>query len=282
MTERAVRFGPAGALSGIYHCPEKAADLALPGVIILPAGIDQKVGPTRLYVGIARAIAAAGFPVLRFDYFGLGESHPSPVTGGGRAGSLPSDRGGDVDFALDWLSRERPQAGVVLLGLCSGAHDAHRVAARDQRIVGVCQLDGYGYRTGRYWLQYTVERLFDRRRWVNVIRRKLPRKASVEDGDPVTGDVDFFTMPAKRALAAELRAMMSRDVRLLYLFSGQTSNYYNYERQFAAAFSDVDFGQRLTEAFFPEADHTFSRSVDRRKLTARVASWLTNEFRSAS
>ena len=72
MSERVVEFGDGVQLSGVVTEPSGPARST--GVLLLGAGLLHRVGPARLHVELARALAAAGLPVLRFDYSGIGES----------------------------------------------------------------------------------------------------------------------------------------------------------------------------------------------------------------
>jgi hypothetical protein len=72
MNEEAVLIG--GSLVGILSRPPAGVDPAMPGVLLLNAGRIHRVGPNRLYVAIARRLAAMGFAVCRFDLSGIGDS----------------------------------------------------------------------------------------------------------------------------------------------------------------------------------------------------------------
>ncbi len=72
MRERAVVFGDPPDLVGVLTEPDGVCRDR--GVIILNAGIIHRVGPNRLHVRMARALASLGFPVLRFDFSGQGDS----------------------------------------------------------------------------------------------------------------------------------------------------------------------------------------------------------------
>jgi len=75
MTEEAVLFGARQSLAGIVTEPAiRRGARVTKAVILLNAGIVHRVGPGRIYVKIARALAAMGFVVLRFDFSGLGDS----------------------------------------------------------------------------------------------------------------------------------------------------------------------------------------------------------------
>jgi alpha/beta superfamily hydrolase len=64
-------FGPAGDLFGMYHAPALPARRAL--LMCPPLGQDL-IRCHRLYRQLAQALAAQGMAVLRFDYYGTGDS----------------------------------------------------------------------------------------------------------------------------------------------------------------------------------------------------------------
>jgi len=58
MREHALLFGDAQGLVGVITDPPGPAGPSRPGVILLNAGVIHRVGPSRLYVNLARALAA--------------------------------------------------------------------------------------------------------------------------------------------------------------------------------------------------------------------------------
>ena len=54
------------------------------GAVLLNAGLIHHIGPNRIYVKLARQIAALGIVALRFDLSGIGDSLP-------RSDSLPRE-----------------------------------------------------------------------------------------------------------------------------------------------------------------------------------------------
>lgn len=64
-------FGPESALFGLFHASGKPARKAV--LLCPPLGQDQ-IRCHRLYRQLAQALAAAGVAVLRFDYYGTGDS----------------------------------------------------------------------------------------------------------------------------------------------------------------------------------------------------------------
>src|SRR5205085_6183975 len=69
--ETLCRFGADSHLFGVLTEPGEKRDL--PAVILLNAGSIHRVGPSRLYVRIARELAQDGFASLRLDHEGLGD-----------------------------------------------------------------------------------------------------------------------------------------------------------------------------------------------------------------
>ena len=62
----------ADTMLGILH--EPVAPSAPVGVLIVVGGPQYRAGSHRQFVLLARALAQAGHPVLRFDYRGMGDS----------------------------------------------------------------------------------------------------------------------------------------------------------------------------------------------------------------
>ncbi|MDP1606054.1 MAG: hypothetical protein Q8L93_05360 [Rhodocyclaceae bacterium] len=74
--EEAVRFTCENEnLCGILARPRQAADM---GVVIVVGGPQTRVGSHRQFVLLSRVLAAAGFPVLRFDHRSMGDSTGTP------------------------------------------------------------------------------------------------------------------------------------------------------------------------------------------------------------
>jgi len=90
-------------------------------VVFLNAGLIDHTGPSRLWVGLSRALAAGGMRSLRLDLSGLGDSPVRP--GQRRQVVYPLEGLEDIEEVVRQLEAENPE-GVVLTGLCSGAYHA--------------------------------------------------------------------------------------------------------------------------------------------------------------
>ena len=123
--ERITSLGPLG-LFGITTEPlEPRADGAGPSwIVLLNAGLIDHVGPSRLWVDLARRWAAMGARVLRFDLSGLGDS---PTRPGQREDIMyPGEAFDDLVAVLDELAPHSAR-DVVFTGLCAGGY--HSVEA---------------------------------------------------------------------------------------------------------------------------------------------------------
>jgi alpha/beta superfamily hydrolase len=132
MTEEAVLFGPRQSLAGIITEPAIRGDLCTrTAVVLLNAGIVHRVGPGRIYVKMARALAAMGFVALRFDFSGIGDSAV-------RHDHLSFEKSAvaEAQEAIEFLKATRGIDRFLFLGGCSGAFASLEAACCDPRVTG--------------------------------------------------------------------------------------------------------------------------------------------------
>ncbi|WP_413626299.1 alpha/beta fold hydrolase [Luteibacter sp. Lutesp34] len=267
MREEAHRFGRGRHLVGIAGVPEGLAGET--GVIVLNAGLVHRIGPFRLHVELTRQLNEAGYPTLRFDLSTLGDSG---ATGGGltRAQQVCAD----LDDAMNLLKARAGCERFVLVGLCSGAQNAHIVAATDPRVSGAVFLDGYAYRTLGYKLRHYLPRLVDPGRWARLLRRKSGVSTDRPASEPV-----FAVAPAPREeVIADFTGMVERGMKLYLVYSGGISNYFNHARQFRECFGRVMNHPAVTTRYVAETDHTYILTGDRARLLAGIGGWLRHNF----
>jgi len=129
-------------LRGIITRPATGScDMA---VILLPAGLKDRVGPHRLYVQLARKLVRPGVLVLRLDAGGIGESDGELETAINAAHYRRIQSGlfvGDILAAMRALTARQDVRRFVLGGLCGGAISAQLAAAAAPSVVtGVLSL----------------------------------------------------------------------------------------------------------------------------------------------
>lgn len=276
--ERPVSFG--GALVGTTTRPAGTLSPEGPAVVFLNAGIIHRVGPHRLYVRLARRLAAAGTASLRFDLPGIGDSSVPPGGGPSTVAELVDQ---SIDAALDYMEGQGHRDGFIVLGLCSGADNAFRTATRDPRVVGAVMLDPNAYRTLGYWVHHYGRRLFRGETWKNVITGRHPyiralkdrilgRSAASEEGEewPFLAPT---SLPPREVMRGQLEDLIRRGVQLCYIFTAGLQQRYNHERQFVRTFPGLEFEGCLHHEYWPDSGHTFAREHLRHRLAETVVSW---------
>ena len=162
--EKPVAFGRWNSLIGVTCTPAQphvTREAGAPAAVFLNAGILHRVGPNRLYVRLARMLADAGIPSLRFDLAGVGDS----PTARDPRGSVLDIVERDIADAIDFAARQSRDGTVVLIGLCSGADNALQAAVRDERVAGAVLLDPNVHRTRGFWLRHYARKLVHPDTW---------------------------------------------------------------------------------------------------------------------
>ena len=121
-------------------------------------------------VALARALAGAGYPAIRIDLTGLGDS-PARAT----SGDLETRVRSDIEEAISAAMQATNASDAVLYGMCSGAMNAHFAGTDDPRVRGLVLVDPYAWPTTKFRLIRYGSALRDRERITGFIRRLLDR-----------------------------------------------------------------------------------------------------------
>lgn len=267
LVEEPVQIGPGEGLSAVLARPE-SLDTSRPVFVILNAGLLHRVGPFRLYVQLSRRLAQQGFPALRLDLSGLGYSPARPGIRGVESALE------DADEVFSWLRTSYSLTRPVLLGSCSGADMAHRIAVADERVRGCGFLDGYAYHNSLSTLHYYSTRLHRPDMWRKWVQSRLGKM-----DDPAAEEEAGFWQsetPTLEQFRSDLGKLMGRDLPLLYVYSGSVREY-RYENQFFDVCPEAGDG-RVTVRYFPQADHTYWRERHRLRLLDALCDWASHTF----
>jgi hypothetical protein len=282
VNERPVRFGPTKSLSGILTEPAAGAG-DRPAVLLLNAGLLHRVGPNRLYVTLARRLAALGLPTLRFDYSGLGESEP-------RRDDLSLEESLLTEGieAMSFLEAAGVAETFVPMGLCAGAEQSQRLAHADARVVGAVLIDGYAYRTRGYYLREIARHVRSARSWRRLLtspgalpKALAPRQPTAPGpAQPDPAGVGFVReFQPRQACLEQLQAILARKVELYLLFTGGgMMELYNHPGQFAATFPSLRGHARVRLDFMPLADHTFTLRREQDAVVEAIESWAREKL----
>ena len=272
--DKAMLLGPRQSLVGVLTQPVgETVDPSRPVVVILNSGVIHRVGPNRMTVALARALAARGFASLRFDLSGIGDSEPRADGLGPHEASMA-----DIREALDSLEAARGPLRVILAGLCSGADQSAVYAGGDARVVGMVLLDPRIPRTRRYYINHYRTRFVRARSWLNFLAGRHPvwhrllRRTRLVSQQPAEPDpVD--TPEVRAALGGFYAAAVNAGVKVYAACTPDRESRINYREQLIEAFPEVPFGDQLTLDYFERADHTFSAESERQAVIARIVDW---------
>jgi pimeloyl-ACP methyl ester carboxylesterase len=272
VTEHVFTLGSHGGLVGIMTEPcDDARRPDAPAVLFANIGLNHRVGPNRLYVELARKLAASGFRSLRFDLSGFGDSEPR------RTGGTYLERATlDTREAMDFLER-RGSRCFVLVGLCSGVDSVHCVALQDNRVAGAVFIEGYAYRNPGFWLRFWTVRNLQPARWRRFARLRVARlmgRPPLSDPDEMP-DVFAREFPSRQQFAADLAIMVGRSLKMLFVYTINSDRHYNYPSQFHDTFGYRD---DIDVEYYTRADHVFSRAAHREVLLARLVQWMDDRF----
>ncbi|MGE3315942.1 MAG: alpha/beta fold hydrolase [Planctomycetaceae bacterium] len=284
MTEQVLSFGKLSTLVGIIHDPPAGTRrVDAPAILLLNAGMVHRVGPNRLYVKLARTLAAMGYVVMRFDFSGFGDSTV-------REDHLPLSKSivDETQEAMNYLASARNVEKFVLMGLCSGATASLKTAAVDSRVCGTVLINvrasGEELRTyikGRSAVRkYWTFAAQNRGRWFAAIRERMHMRGVLNIFRAIRRDVGGAIRGGKRSFpeaeetAAEVHALMKRGVRMMVLCS---------EWDPGLDFMKVVLGDEqlssgenglLRVEIVPAADHTFTPIAKQKSMVSVISDWM--------
>ncbi len=278
-SERALLFDCQGdTLVGVLSQPE--APLAT-AVLVIVGGPQYRAGSHRQFVLLARALAQAGYPVLRFDCRGMGDS-----------GGEPHDFehiAPDIAAALDTLKRELPTVrGVVLWGLCDGASAAllYLHDHSDPRVCGLVLVNPW-VRTeaGQARTQvkhYYLQRLRERAFWFRLLRGHVASGAmagllrSVRTAlAPAAATTGPAAYPQRMAAAW---AAFGGPVLLMLSEHDHTAREFEDHRHADAAWQRALAFRVPTHVDLHGADHTCSQPAAQAALQRATLDWMHAGF----
>ncbi|MEP6914904.1 MAG: alpha/beta fold hydrolase, partial [Acidobacteriota bacterium] len=199
-------FGTSTArLFGVYH-PAQSAPVRTCGVVLCAPGGHEYLRAHRALRQLAMILSGAGFHVLRFDYFGSGDS-AGEAEDGGVARSIA-----DIGTAIDELKDIADVPRVALVGLRLGAALAARVSEDRTDIDSLLLWDPVT--SGRTYLQ-DLRRL--QQRWL----RDRPGSRWFAFSPAVTEVIGFPVTPTMRAELAQLDLQALRRTSLRRLIDLQ-------------------------------------------------------------
>lgn len=285
MREHAFLFGSSQGLAGIVTEPSGGGPGAPAnlGVVFLNAGVIHRVGPSRLYVTLARELAALGCVVARFDHSGVGDSAV-------RRDGLPFEESAisEAREAMDWLQKTRGVDRFVLAGLCSGAVTSFEAAVVDERVVGVAMINPQGFDQSPEWNAYVLNRgrarrylsrsIFSARSWWNAITGRVDYKrlSSVLWEDMAmrrNRAAQTAVSSVASRVAADLHKLERRGVRTLLLCSEGDDGIEYMNVILGQDVTKMTTAPHLTVEILPGADHSLTLFDSQGRVMQSFRQW---------
>jgi exosortase A-associated hydrolase 1 len=284
MNETPIVFESRGLpLVGMLHHAEGNPQYGI--LVIVAGGPQYRIGGHRQLVLWARIFAAIGFPVLRFDFAGMGDSYGSY--------SGFEDAEGDLRAAIDRFFVEYPSLkGVILWGECNACSASLFYAHKDPRVTGIVMLnpwvrteEGQAKAVVRH---YYLNRLMQRSFWAKVLGLKFNVFTSLRSAVQMFSTA-FGRGGAKRANTND-DSMLSQGAlpdRMLYglsRFKGEVMLVMSGRDMVAKEFDDLIAAmpawkkcladRNTVRHDLPYADHTFSTAEWRDQVGQWGVEWL--------
>lgn len=262
---------------GIVALPEPPRNI---GVLLMVGGPQYRVGSHRQFLLLSRALAAAGYPAMRFDYRGMGDSE----------GDLRHFEavGDDIAAAIAAFQAHCPQVTkIVLWGLCDAASSAllYWDAARDGRIGGLILLNPWVRSettlARAHIKHYYGQRLLQAEFWRKLLTGKLGLGRAIGG---FLGSLNNARQDNRSAAATESLSFQKKMVRGLGAFTGPvllllSGNDYTAKEFLETVKADTAWAAALgqpsvTRIDIAEADHTFSSAEWRGQVENITRQWL--------
>ncbi|MDP2809100.1 MAG: hydrolase 1, exosortase A system-associated [Rhodocyclaceae bacterium] len=270
--EALVFHGADEGLLGVLARPEQPVEL---GIVVVVGGPQTRVGSHRQFVLLSRALAAAGYPTLRFDYRGMGDS-----TGEQRDFEAVTP---DIGAAIDALRSACPSVGgIVLWGLCDAAAASllYWDETRDKRIAGLCLLNPWvrseATLAKTQVKHYYGQRLLQKEFWMKLLSGRLHIGSAVKG---FFGKLQQASAKVGNSLGFQermARALREFPGRVLLILSGNdytAKEFLEYAAD-AEAWRGVLQRTNVERVDIDNADHTFSSTAWRGAVERSCLTWL--------
>ena len=291
-------------LYGMLHLPPDHVSRHNTGIILLNPGPTDRSGPHRLYVKLAAMLSAQGYPVLRFDARGVGDSEgewSEDLEGATILNIWKEIQQGiwipDTQAGIEFIHREVPEVRRIILGgLCGGAITALLAGARHPSVAGLLMMGTpltLGDRTGNIGSlpnetikQETVNfyrKLTSLNAWgrflscrtdlhgiVAVLREHFRRK-TLFNGTPPNSQAQL-----NPAFKESFKAAAHYGKPMLFVYAEQDYMWHEFKECFLRHESST--APSFDVATIPKANHNMTEDIWQEQLFGVVTRWMARHF----
>lgn len=303
-------------LFGIVHNPvnEKNDNI---GIIILSPGIKSRVAPHRLYLKMAKKYCDMGFTVLRFDFYGLGDSegevdahYMADLYGSIQVGRYEED----TKSAMDWMSEKYNLNKFILTGLCGGAITGLFAGSNDDRVVGLLSLgipvildssnvDQFDYRniTDGHLDELKkgyIKKMLDPKSWLRFLAFKSDYKIILKSlwmpVKKIFGNSNSKNQSGEKQIQNNTQIDdknfnkyfptayfdLGKSKKMNLIFSGSDRLYWEFEEKFVNRYKDEldNIKENVKIDIVEEANHIFSFKEWQISMLEKSSQWLEEMY----
>lgn len=300
--EEVIRFGEGGGYFAILTMPDAGLDPKKPLLVFSNTAGNYRVGPNRMYVAMARKLAALGFTSARIDVSGIGDS----VIWKDEAENHPyADRlVTDVRALIQHLKAEKRAERFGVAGLCSGAFVAYHAGIADPAVTSIVLINPQTFKweegmsldvnplTRRDKSEYYKRRLFAKDAWVKMLKGGVDPKTALRAIDALRGRVVdtarsrtakvLARLPGAAARGSDVArafdAMCARGVDVLIVFAANDPGIDNLNVKVGASMRALTKRPNFTVTTIDGPDHSFTPIWAQEELEKVVVGHLRERF----
>lgn len=255
----------------VHHSAVAPKGLA---VLIVVGGPQYRVGSHRQFTLMARDLAGCGFPVMRFDYRGMGDSE-----GEGRTFEAAGE---DIHAAIEafWDRLGGSAHGIVLFGLCDAASAILMHCTRNPRVRALVLANPWvrseSGEARSYLQHYYLGRLLQLSFWKKLLAGEARVRESVSDFLGKLATSRREKDKAGNFIQSMREGLAGFAGPVLILLSGKDLTAREFEDlcRADAEWNSILGRHSVYVRSLPEADHTYSRRADLQLAVRTMAEWL--------
>jgi alpha/beta superfamily hydrolase len=274
MREEALLIGSDHAVVGVFTpAADNAGGSSDMAAICITAGLLHHVGPHRMHVLLARALAKEGISTLRFDLSGIGDS--AIRTDDLIANEVPVQ---EINDAINMLE-SRGFTRFILFGICSGAMRAAKAASGNSKIAGIILVNTGGddgsaeVDTSPAAQLYLKRSLWNLSAWKNLVTGKVKYRALfyvlwsalIKKLKPV----NKVSTSIEDLLRSKVELYSRQGTSILSVLSDRHAQIYELYQQVYDNLRSAQFKTLV----YPNTDHLFTSLSQQQDLIDRICQW---------
>ena len=274
MREEALLIGSDPAVVGVFTpAADNAGGSSNMATICITAGLLHHVGPHRMHVLLARALAKEGISTLRFDLSGIGDS--AIRTDDLIANEVPVQ---EINDAINMLE-SRGFSRFILFGICSGAMRAAKTALGNPKIAGIILVNTGGddgsaeVDTGPAAQFYLKKSIWNLSAWKNLFTGKVKYRALfyvlssalIKKLKPVNKP----STSVEDLLRSRVALFTRQGTSILSVLSDRHAQIYELYQQVYDNLRSAQFKTLV----YPNTDHLFTSLSQQQDLIDRICQW---------